>query len=68
MTEEKLGNLPVPLGRNYQQLYKTVPGFTPPAEVHSIQTNPSRSLSFNVNGTSNQINNTRIDGATSADP
>jgi Carboxypeptidase regulatory-like domain/TonB dependent receptor-like, beta-barrel/TonB-dependent Receptor Plug Domain len=68
VTEEKLGNLPVPLGRNYQQLYKTVPGFTPPAEVHSIQTNPSRSLSFNVNGTSNQINNTRIDGATSADP
>src|SRR5437867_8124852 len=68
VSERKLVNLPVPLGRNYQQLYKTLPGFTPPAEVHSIQTNPSRSLSFNVNGTSNQINNTRIDGATSSDP
>lgn len=68
VTVEKLENLPVPLGRNYQHLFKTLPGFTPPVEVHSIQTNPSRSLRFNVNGTSDQINNTRIEGATSADP
>lgn len=68
MTEEKFENLPVPLGRNYQQLYKTLPGFTPPGEAHSIQTNPSRSLTFNVNGVSNQINNTKIDGVASTNP
>lgn len=64
----KLVNLPVPLGRNYQHLMKTLPGLNPPEEVHSIQTNPSRSLRFGVNGVSSSINNTRIDGATSADP
>ncbi len=68
MTEEKFINLPVPLGRNYQNLYKTLPGFTPPGEAHSIQTNPSRSLTFNVNGVSNQINNTKIDGAATVNP
>lgn len=68
VTSEKLVNLPLPLGRNYQQLFKTLPGFTPPREAHSIQTNPSRSLVFNVNGVSDSINNTRIDGATSSNP
>ncbi len=55
-------NLPVPLGRNYQQIYRALPGFTPPQNSHSIPTNPARSLVFNVNGTSNNQNNTRIDG------
>src|SRR5690348_11999406 len=57
-----LTNLPVPLGRNYQQIYRAEPGFSPPSNNHSIPTNPARSLSFNVNGTSNNQNNTRIDG------
>lgn len=68
ITEDKLESLPVPLGRNYQQLFKTIPGFTPPQEAHSIQTNPSRSMVFNVSGVSDSINNTRIDGATSSNP
>jgi hypothetical protein len=55
-------NLPVPLGRNYQQLYRTLPGFSPPRNSHSIPTNPARALEFNVNGTSNNQNNTRVDG------
>jgi hypothetical protein len=58
----ELGNLPVPIGRNYQQLFKTLPGFTPPADAHSIPSNPSRALVFNVNGASRSSNNTRIDG------
>lgn len=58
-----LVNLPVPLGRNYQYLFRTLPGFAPPANAHSIPTNPSRALAFNVNGTSRSSNNTRIDGA-----
>lgn len=57
-----LTNLPVPLGRNYQQLYRAQPGFTPPSNSHSYPTNPARALAFNVNGTSNNQNNTRIDG------
>ena len=57
-----LANLPVPLGRNYQQLYRAQPGFSPPSNSHSVPTNPARALSFNVNGTSNNQNNTRIDG------
>ena len=62
----ELTNLPVPLGRNYQQVYRLLPGFTPPANSHSIPTNPARSLEFTVNGTSDDTNNTRIDGVSTA--
>src|SRR5438094_5321050 len=58
----ELTNLPVPLGRNYQQVYRMLPGFAPPVNSHSIPTNPARSLEFTVNGTSDDQNNTRIDG------
>jgi hypothetical protein len=61
----ELQDLPVPIGRNYQELFTTLPGFTPPADAHSIPSNPSRALTFNVNGASNQGNNTRIDGVSS---
>ena len=62
----ELTNLPVPLGRNYQQVYRLLPGFAPPANSHSIPTNPARSLEFTVNGTSDDQNNTRIDGVSTA--
>jgi hypothetical protein len=62
LTSRELTDLPVPVGRNYQQLFKTLPGFTPPADAHSIPSNPSRALVFNVNGASRSSNNTRIDG------
>ena len=62
LVAKDLQNLPVPLGRNYQQIYRMLPGFAPPANSHSIPTNPARSLEFTVNGTSNDQNNTRIDG------
>ncbi len=62
VTSEQLGNLPVTTGRNYQQIYRTLPGFSSPVNSHSIPTNPSRALEFNVNGTSDEQNNTRIDG------
>ena len=60
----ELQNLPVPLGRNYQKLFKYLPGFTPPGDAHSIASNPSRAQVFNVNGASRSANNTRIDGVT----
>jgi hypothetical protein len=62
LNSKQLTELPVPVGRNYQQLFKTLPGFTPPADAHSIPSNPSRALVFNVNGASDSSNNTRIDG------
>ena len=68
LENKELTNLPVGLNRNYQSLFKTLPGFTPPVRAHSIQTNPSRSLRFNVNGVSGSINNTKLDGASATNP
>jgi hypothetical protein len=64
-SSSKLTNLPVPPGRNYQQLFVTLPGFAPPENAHSIPANPSRGLRMYVNGTSSNTVNTRIDGASS---
>jgi hypothetical protein len=68
MTGRTFQNLPVPVGRNYQNLLRTLPGFRPPTNAHSVPTNPSRALTFNVNGVSQSINNVRIDGASSNAP
>src|SRR5215510_15103040 len=62
LSGQELTTLPVPLGGNYQQIYRMLPGFAPPFNSHSIPTNPARSLEFSVNGTSDDQNNTRIDG------
>lgn len=64
VTTKALVDLPVP-ARNYQHLFRALPGFAPPGNAHSIPTNPSRALVFNVNGASRSSNNTRIDGASS---
>jgi hypothetical protein len=58
----ELVNLPVSINRNYQYMFRVLPGFTPPAEAHSVPSNPSRALVFNVNGASRSSNNIRIDG------
>ena len=63
LTSQTLLNVPIPPGRNYQQLLRALPGITPPNNAHSIPTNPSRALQYNVNGTNSSSNNTRIDGA-----
>ncbi|HUS07610.1 MAG TPA: hypothetical protein VMZ52_14990 [Bryobacteraceae bacterium] len=65
VTTKALENLPVPPGRNYQQILRTLPGFTPPGNAHSVPSNPDRALTFNVNGSTRSSNNTRIDGASS---
>lgn len=64
VTERTLLNVPVPPGRNYQQLFNLLPGFTPPRSAHSVPSNPSRALQFEVNGTVAASNNIRLDGAT----
>ncbi len=63
LTSQTLLNLPIPPGRNYQQLLRALPGITPPNNAHSTPTNPSRALQYNVNGTNSSSNNVRIDGA-----
>ena len=65
ITSQTLENSPIPSGRNYQQMFRFLPGVTPPANAHSIPSNPARALTFNVNGAGNASNTTRIDGATS---
>ncbi|MBI1788988.1 MAG: TonB-dependent receptor [Acidobacteria bacterium] len=65
VNSRELVNLPVAGGRNYQQLFRVLPGFTPPGNAHSVPTNPTRALVFNVNGASRTSNNTRLDGASS---
>ncbi len=63
ITSANLENVPIPIGRNYQNLLVTVPGVMPPANQHSVAANPSRGLTFNVNGATRNSNNVRIDGA-----
>ncbi len=63
-----LQNAPLPLGRNYQMILNTIPGFSPGANSNSVPSNPSRSVRFSVNGTSSQTNSVRIDGITSYNP
>ena len=55
-------------GRNFQQLYQILPGFTPPVEVHSDSGNPQRSMATQANGMPQSNNNTRVDGATISHP
>lgn len=55
-------------GRNFQALYKFVPGFTPPAEQNSSAGNPERAQGVNANGISWVTNSTRVDGATVSYP
>ena len=62
----QLANLPLTssAGRNFQALYKLVPGFSMVTEgVSSDGGNPQRTMTGNVNGGSMQNNLTRIDGA-----
>jgi hypothetical protein len=62
---KQLSNLPVPLGRNYQNLFVTIPGVSPPQNIHSVAVNPARGLIFSSGGTTQNANAIRIEGAIS---
>lgn len=64
ITTNVLQNVPVPMGRNFQQLFISIPGFDPPSNGYSVTSNPTRSLMVHPNGTSREGNDMRIDGAT----
>ena len=66
--KEEIEDLPMDGGRNFQNLLKLLPGFTPPEELHSDAGNPQRAMGTNANGVSYSNNNTRIDGATVSYP
>ena len=65
ISSQQLEQLPTTssTGRNFQSLYRLIPGSSPPAEQNSAASNPQRSQAVNVNGVSNAANTTRIDGA-----
>jgi hypothetical protein len=67
---QEIQNLPISSseGRSWQALYNLIPGATPTAEANSQAGNPQRAMNTNVNGGSNQTNNTRIDGVQNAYP
>jgi hypothetical protein len=68
LDKAQVANLPITSGRNFQQLYKLIPGASLPADAHSDAGNPQRSLVTNFNGVSYSNNNTRLDGATVSYP
>jgi hypothetical protein len=68
LSRRLVSELPIGGGRNFQQVYRTIPGFSPPQELHSDAGNPQRALGTNVNGVSYSTNNTRLDGATISYP
>ncbi len=65
ITFKEVSNLPLPAYRNYQSLINLVPGSTPARFQNAITDTPARALTTNINGTSRNAMNTRIDGATS---
>ena len=65
LSAKQVANLPLPGFRNYQSLINLVPGATPASFQNSITDSPGRSLATNINGTNNNNNVTRIDGAAS---
>ena len=66
VSTNQLANLPMSIGRNYQTMFVTLPGFGGiTSSYNSTPSNPSKALVFNVNGASFNINNTKIDGAQS---
>lgn len=61
-----LESAPVPVGRNYQNLLRTVPGVSVSGGGTIRGSNPSGSLTMNVNGSPSNSNSTTIDGAISS--
>lgn len=65
ITSTQVAQLPTTstAGRNFQGLYRLIPGIPPPQEQNSQSGNPGRTQAVNANGVSNTTNSTKIDGA-----
>jgi hypothetical protein len=55
--------LPISGYRNFQTLINLVPGATPAGYQNAVIGSPGRALGTNINGTTNNNSNTRLDGA-----
>src|SRR5207247_1302706 len=64
LSEKAILDMPLNQYRNFQTLINLVPGATPGRFQNAIADTPERALSFNINGTNRNNNNTRVDGAT----
>jgi hypothetical protein len=66
LTAQALKNLPLPLGRNFQQIMAVVvPGISTPQTGGSFGANAARAVGFTVNGVSSVTNAYRVDGTSS---
>ncbi len=66
LTPKTLSNLPIPLGRNYQQILAVVvPGVSTPQSGQSFGANATRAVALTVNGVSTASNSYRVDGTSS---
>lgn len=66
LSQAQVASLPLGTDRNFQTLYRLIPGSSPPVAAHSFAANPTGALGMNVNGGSDTSNWTLIDGT--ADP
>jgi hypothetical protein len=62
LSVKALANVPVPIGRNYQMLFVTLPGVSPPQNSNSFTANSNRGLTFSVSGGAQGTNSIRVDG------
>ena len=67
ISTDTLATIPVPVGRNYQNLLRAVPGVSVSGGGAIRGSNPAGSLTMYVNGGSSTTNATTIDGAITAD-
>jgi Carboxypeptidase regulatory-like domain len=66
LTAKSLSNLPIPLGRNYQQILAVVvPGVSTPQSGQSFGANAVRAVALTVNGVNIATNSYRVDGTSS---
>jgi len=63
LNAKALEDLPLPPGRNFQNMLITVPGITPPQNANSVSANPARSLAFQASGVTRSGNVMTIDGS-----
>lgn len=63
ITAKQFETAPLPPGRNYTQMFKTLPGFSSPRNGNGPSVDPSRAALYNVNGVSRSSNVVRLEGA-----
>ena len=63
ISSREVTQLPISGYRNFQTLINLVPGASPAGYQNAVIGSPGRALGTNINGTTNNNSNTRLDGA-----